>query len=267
MSAKVPVELTGVWRREEITAPGGYRDDTTRVFWVQADSWYGDIRLRIDIPRRDGATGFDDYADAELVELAETQGFAGQLTVTPKLCAWRRDVDYQPPGPVPDEGTWKIDGDILVEGGVHIEYEEIWRLEPGSRGLRAAFAQDDSQGLLVLAGDHFLRIEGRRTPLPSGESLPALVKAALAAGDREGACALLDMPISYGRIGDDWRIVLSTLPWREGRRLWSSAPRYAPETGELVDDRGAVWRQLEVHDPERRLPHLFTLASGPDEAG
>ncbi|MDP3383181.1 MAG: hypothetical protein Q8S47_07630, partial [Phenylobacterium sp.] len=108
---------------------------------------------------------------------------------------------------------------------------------------------------------------GRRTPLPPGESLPALVKAALATGDRERACALLDMPISYGRIGDGWRIVLSTLPWREGRPLWSSAPRYSPERGEVIDDRGAVWRPLEVHDPERRLGHLFTLASGPDEAG
>ena len=261
MSAKVPAEVTGVWRREQITAPGGYLDDTTRVFWVQADSWYGDIRLKIDIPRKPEATGFADFSDAELIELAKAQGFAGQLTVTPEMCAWRRDLDYQPPGPVPDEGTWKIDGDILIEGGIHAEYEEIWRLEPESRGLRAAFGRAEGRGLLILAGDHFLMIEGRTTPLPPGESLPALVEAALIAGDRAAACALLDLPICYGRIGGGWRIIHSTLPWREARPLWSQPPSFAPETGELADG-GAHWSLLEVHDPEGRLPGLFTLALG-----
>ncbi|MDP2212532.1 hypothetical protein [Phenylobacterium sp.] len=262
MSAKVPPEVTGVWRREQITAPGGYLDATTRVFWVQADSWYGDIRLKIDIPRKAGATSFADFSDAELIELAKAQGFAGQLTVTPEMCAWRRDLDYQPPGPMPDEGTWKIDGDVLIEGGIHAEYEEIWRLEPQSQGLRAAFRRQDGQGLLVLAGDHFLSIEGRATPLLPGESLPALVEAALAAGDRDAAGALLDMPICYGRIGEGWTVVHSTLPWREGRPLWAAPPQFSPGPGAIVDGEGGTWTLLEVHDPEGRLPDLFTLALG-----
>ena len=262
MSAKVPPEVTGVWRRELITAPGGYRDDTTRVFWVQADSWYGDIRLRLDIPRKTGATSFADFSDAELIELAKAQGFAGQLTVTPEMCAWRRDLDYQPPGPIPDEGTWRIEGDMLVEGGIHAEYEEIWRLEPQSQGLRAAFGLGDGQGLLVIAGDHFLMMQARKTPLPAGDSLPALVESALAAGDRSKAFALLDMPICYGRIGGGWRITHSTLPWLEGWPLWSQPPRLDPETGDLSDSAGAPWSLLEIHDPEGLLPNLFTLALG-----
>lgn len=261
MSAKVPPEVTGVWRREQITAPGGYHDDTTRVFWVQADSWYGDIRLKIDIPRKGDAKSFADFSDAELIELAKAQGFAGQLTVTPDMCAWRRDLDYQPPGPVPDEGTWSIDGDILTEGGIHAEYEEIWRLEPESQGLRAAFGRAEGRGLLILAGDHFLMIEDRSTPLPPGETLPALVEAALSAGDRASARALLDMPICYGRIGAGWRILHATLPWLEGQPLWARPPRFSPETGALVDDDG-VWSRLEAHDPDARLPGLFTLALG-----
>ncbi|MDO8412119.1 MAG: hypothetical protein Q7S93_18860 [Phenylobacterium sp.] len=261
MSAKVPPEVTGVWRREEITAPGGYRDDTTRVFWVQADSWYGDIRLKIDIPRKDGAASFADFSDAELVELAQAQGFAGQLTVTPDMCAWRRDLDYQPPGPIPDEGTWRIDGDILIEGGIHAEYEEIWRLEPESHGLRAAFGLGEGQGLLVVAGDHFLMMRARQAPLPAGESLPVLVEAALAEGQRERAFALLDMPISYGRISQDWRVVHSTLPWLEGRPLWTRPPLFDAETSQLLDGGPAPWVLLELQDPAGDLPDLFALAT------
>ncbi|MDP1618155.1 hypothetical protein [Phenylobacterium sp.] len=261
MSAKVPPEVTGVWRRELITAPGGYRDDSTRVFWVQADSWYGDIRLRIDIPRRAGATGFADFSDAELIELAKAQGFAGQLTVTPEMCAWRRDLDYQPPGPIPDEGTWRIEGDILIEGGIHAEYEEIWRLEPQSQGLRAAFGLGEAQGLLVIAGDHFLMMQARKAPLPAGDSLPALVESALAAGDRARAVALLDMPICYGRIGRDWRVVHSTLPWLEDRPLWARPPHFDSEAGQLLDGGPTPWTLLEVHDPDEELPGLFALAT------
>lgn len=261
MSAKVPAPLTGVWRREQITQPGGLLDDTTRVFWVQADSWYGDIRLKADIPRRPNATSFADFSDAELIELAQAEGFAGQLTVTPELCAWRRDMDFQPPGPVPDEGTWNLQGDVLIEGGVHTPYEEIWRREPDSQGLRAAFARGDAKGLLILAGDHFLMISDRRPATPSGESLAALVRAALAAGDRDGACALLDMPICYGRISTGWRVVHSTLPWREGRALWT-APQYAPATGGLIDDEGGAWTMLELEDPHGRLPGHFGTAGG-----
>lgn len=262
MSAKVPAEVTGVWRREQITAPGGDLDDTSRVFWVQSCSWYGDIRLSIDIPRRRDARSFADFTDAELLALAEAQGFAGQLTVTPEMCAWRRDLDYQPPGPVPDEGTWAIKGDVLIEGGIHVEYEEIWRLEPDSQGLRAAFEQPAGRGLLILAGDHFLQIEARAAPLPEGQSLPVLVSAALAAGDRAVAYALLDMPICYGRIGKDWQIRHSTLPWREGQSLWSTPPQFSVEHGELTADDGALWSLLELEDPEGQLPGLFAPAIG-----
>ena len=73
MAEFVPPALTGVWRREVLTAPGR-RDDTTRVFWLQTRSWYADIRVKADRPLR-AAAGFADYDDAELVKLAASQGF------------------------------------------------------------------------------------------------------------------------------------------------------------------------------------------------
>lgn len=250
----VPAEITGVWRRERITTPDGLNDVATRVYWVQSLSWYGDIRLRADVPRRAGATRFADFSDAELVELARTEGFAGQLSVTPDLCAWRRDLDFQPPGPVPDEGTWALSGDTLIERGVHVAYEEIWRLEPDSGGLRAAFAPAGGQGLLVIAGDHFLMTGGRHKD-PRGESLADLVASELAAGRRAEAEALLDMPIAYGRVGAGWRVSLSTLPWREGQTLWEAPPRF--EADRLVFPDGETWALLETNVPSEQLAALF----------
>ena len=38
--------MTGFNVREVITTPAGYRDETTRVFWLQTRSWYADLRVR-----------------------------------------------------------------------------------------------------------------------------------------------------------------------------------------------------------------------------
>ena len=149
----------------------------------------------------------------------------------------------------------------MIEGGIHADYEEIWRLEPQSHGLRAAFGLGDGQGLLVIAGDHFLMMQARKVPLPAGDSLPALVEAALAEGRQDEAFALLDMPICYGRISHDWQVVHSTLPWLEGRSLWARPPLFDAEASQLLDGGPAPWTLLEVHDPKAELPGLFALAT------
>lgn len=233
MIQHAPSGLTGVWRRELITTTDGVHDDTTQVFWLQTQSWYADIRVPADRPRRPGAAGWDDYAPAELAAMADMQGFAGELTVEPGICRWRRDLDFQPPNGVADEGTWDLDGDVMIERGLDGRYEEIWRLEPRSRGPLLAFAlagaagRPGLHGLLVVAGDHFMIIQGRTLALPFGESLRAVVDVALAAGDHARARAALAMPIAYGRIADGstpWEVRLSTWPWLEGAGLWSQGP-------------------------------------------
>lgn len=231
MSSHVDPRFTGVWRREAITTPDGARDDTTRVFWLQTRSWYADIRVPAGRPVRP-TPGLEACSDDELIALAAQEGFAGELTAGPRVLSWRRDLDYQPPGAWPDEGYWELDADVLVERGLHVGYEEIWRLQPESRGERLAFglAADDAapgrRGLLVVAGDCFLSVLGRPSA-PPGPTLHAAVAERLAAGDRAGARALLDMPIAYGRIegaGAPWTVTLSTCPWLEGASLWSAGP-------------------------------------------
>lgn len=262
MSDAVPPELTGVWRREVITTPDGLHDATTRVMWVQTRSWYADIRVPATRPNRPGAAGFNDFSADELKALAGVQGFAGQLSVTPERCAWRRDLDFHPPAPTPDEGTWEVDGRIMIERGVHADYEEIWVREPDSQsGLMAFRLEHDStvpgrQGLLVLAGDHFLAILDRPQPLPAGASLAAIVAAELERGAAAAAAHQLGMPICYGRLGaggEPWEVKLSSWPWLEGQSFWGPRrPVFDPATGVLgwnAADARQAWTLLDSAVP------------------
>lgn len=225
----VPLELTGVWRRELITAPG-FRDEATQVYWLQTRSWYADLRVPADRPVA-RARSLDAYGKEDLARLALVQGFAGELTASADVCLWRRDLDFQPPGPIPDEGTYEIVGDVMIERGVHAEYEEIWRKVPGSDGPAAAFeltgdsAAPGRRGLLVVAGDHFMCVLDRVSGPPQGASLSAV--AAEPGFDR----TVFDMPICYGRVSGGWNVELASLPWLEGAPLWGNGVARFDEGG------------------------------------
>jgi hypothetical protein len=224
MTAPVPAELMGLWRREVIIAPG-LRDETTQVFWLQTPTWYADIRVAADRPGPRSPAGFAGFRDAELLELAKIQGFAGELSAGGGICLWRRDLDRQPPGPIPDEARYGFDGpDVMIEDGVHADYQEIWRRVAGSDGPFAAFRLAEPEGrggLLVIAGEHLIEFRARAGAPLAGESLAALVEARLAAGDRPGAENLLDTRIRYAvQTAVGWKTRLSTHPWLEERLLW-----------------------------------------------
>ncbi|MDA0704775.1 MAG: hypothetical protein O3A96_16290, partial [Proteobacteria bacterium] len=83
----------------------------------------------------------------------------------------------------------------------------------GDRAARDAF--------LIVLDDRFWFARARTADLAMGRSLPDLVREA--GEDRAAIDACLDCEISHGRLGegdDAWRIEFSTLPWREGERLF-----------------------------------------------
>lgn len=260
MTQFVPADLTGLWRREVITTPAGYRDETTRVLWLQTRSWYADIRISADRPTPAGATGFADFVDAELLQLAAIQGFAGQLSAADGVCLWRRDLDHQPPGELLDEARFAIDGEVMIEDGIHADYQEIWRREARSSGPLAAFRltsdPDGRDGFLIIAGDHFIEFVDRPAPLSPGKSLAEIIEVELAAGRRPAAEALLSTRISHGRIGEGWKVALSSLPWLEGAPLWSKPPRFLAEQGVLQTPRQA-WILLDSSLPPTELAAWF----------
>lgn len=229
--AVVPPWLRGLWRRQSIAWPDGRVDDTTVVYWLQTASAFVDIRIpadRPDLRDRPSLTALD---AAELACLARQGGFAGWTELAGDYCRWHREIDYQPPNGVPDEGRLRLRTDgTLIEEGVHEHYVEIW--QPVACGSGAPHVgrpgHDDARDeILVVWGEVFLYARGRAAALPHAESLTALVE--------QGASlpALLDCDISLGvREGGrvPWEIRLSTLPFREGQSL-TAAARHAASAG------------------------------------
>jgi hypothetical protein len=152
------------------------------------------------------------------------------LEVEADICRWRRRFDYQPPGGPPDEAGYTIEGDLLIETGLRADYREDWVRETPADALLAAFTLGDNT-MLVVVGDHFIEIRDRQAALPEAPSLADLVKQDLALGARDQAEARMDLRIAYGRVapidGVPWRITRSTLPWLEGKSLFSVTPPLA----------------------------------------
>ena len=252
MTSPIPPEATGLWRRREITLPDGRRDTTTQVFWLQSQRLFADLRVPIDRPSVPGAKGFADYSAEDLLGLAAMQGFAGRFEIEGATCRWLRALDYQPPGGPPDEALFRIEGDILVETGIHAAYEEIWQRETPPGAPLAAFRPVEGDGVLVLAGDHFILVEERRPTLPEAPSLAALIEAD---AGTPPAVERLGMLIAYGRIGPGWRIELASYPWLEGE-IWTAG--FDEATGLLELSGPAVTQQWRLVESSGALTEIIS---------
>lgn len=225
MTTTLPRDFPGLWHRRLMVRPDGSRDETTRVFWLQTDGLYADIRAPIDRPSGTGRTGYGDYSDGELAALARMQGFAGQFSVDGSYCAWQREFDFQPPSEFADEANCHWEDGMLVEIGIHAPYREDWARGTPVDPPTASFRPADSgrAGLLVVAGGYFIAMFDRPAPLPPAASLEDLILADLVSGDRAAAESRFALTIEFGRIAPDddtrWTIDLATRPWLEGTSL------------------------------------------------
>lgn len=125
-------ECTGLWRRMLLIEADGSRDTGTNVQWLQGISLFVDVR-------------------------GPGEGFAGRLDQHDDVFEWTRLVDLQSPG-LPDAGRMSWGGDVLIEVGVHVDYTEHWRREPGPAqpcwGLVLS-GPDDATAVLVRVGERF----------------------------------------------------------------------------------------------------------------
>ncbi|MFN8644100.1 MAG: hypothetical protein U0802_21510 [Candidatus Binatia bacterium] len=222
--AAVPEWLRGLWRRRSIRYGDGTYDDSTVVYWLQGESAFADIRIPASRPVVRHRQELAHLGDNELLALARQGGFAGWTELNGPRCHWHREIDFQPPRGVPDQGILHRGQDVLIEEGVHERYLETWEsVGCGPAGADATLARRAaaaSGGRLLVLGNVFLFARDRRPPLAAAANL-----AALAPAGRERRAALLtllDCEISFGRCrgGDTpWQILLSTLPFREGCSL------------------------------------------------
>ncbi len=239
-SPAVPRAFRGVWRRSLLRAPGIADDTTTTVFWMQASRWHADIRIPAGRPDFSGVSSLDECNDAQLAWLATQQGFAGVTTVDTATYAtqWLRQVDFQPPSPLPDAGHAKFERGMLVETGIHADYTEHWHREPDTDAGFSVFHRldDGVPALLLTAGIKIMFVRARSTAFGvegwgSGDSLRRQ----------------LDVEISFGeRNADGWKIQCSTLPWREGRRVRLAQLELDDGSVQLdIDGQPSRWEVLE----------------------
>ncbi|WP_256355475.1 hypothetical protein [Pseudomonas sp. PDM33] len=219
----VPPAYLGVWQRTLLTTTAGTRDTSTRVFWLQTERLFADLRIPLPAPQSSA-------------ELATQAGFAGITEISGEICQWHRAIDFQPPNGGKDIGRMHfVNTEKVLEDGLDGSYHEVWERLPESLGRNRGVwlsAADGRQGCLLLAGDCFLFAAGRRLPLPHAQSLAALF-------DRDHP-ERLDFELSFGRHQGGvapWRIELSTLPARIGARLLPAAAD--PDHPALLSD--AKW--------------------------
>jgi allophanate hydrolase len=189
-------DLSGVWLRSLYLGPHGERDDQTQVTWIQAGTAFVDLR------QPPGRPWFDCSRELTITAtqhawLRSQQAFAGTLVHDNGGYRWNRELDLHPPGPHPDAGMLRFDGEVLVENGHHVDYIEHWVPAGGAdRPVSAArlVDPDGRPGMLLRVGEDFGWARGRQRQAD-----------------------FLDCEFAIGRITPaGWRIVSSTLPLRDG---------------------------------------------------
>lgn len=262
-SVTVPARLLGCWYRRYIRFADGTEDTSTRVIWVQTLSGVGDIRVSATRPDLRSRGGLEDCSIEELLALAEQDCFCGVTLFDAKAkpfptASWPREsylFRFQPVITFPEPGwmEWLEGGTCMIERAPSGAYVEDWRLQPGSQKFGAHLVQRDapSATCLYVAGDHAIFARNRSELLPGDKTLPELAREARY--DPKRLRELLDCEFSYARRvepGRDYVIELSTLPWREGKRLdVPPVEKFVPNAREaadvVMDDRWTIrscWR-------------------------
>jgi hypothetical protein len=231
-SATVPKEMIGCWERRSFRFPDGKEDTATRVIWLQTLSGAGDMRIPASRPQLGERMGFADCSRDELLKLAEQDCFCGFTLFDPEAkpfptASWPKAAylfRFQPVITFPEPGwiEWRNSGTCMIEKAPSGAYEEDWRLQPESQSFAAHLTKRDAASItcLYIAGAHAIYARNRKENLPPDKTVLEL--AIEAQYERDRLEELLDCEFSYARrlqTGDDYKIVVSTLPWREGKSL------------------------------------------------
>jgi len=215
-SVNVP---TGAWQRDWVRRGGGPSDRSVTVRYVQTPSVFGDLRIPEALPDMTGATSLADLSEAQLLALAQQNGFAGVATVSGTNATWRHEIDFQPPNKQPDVGRVEmLAPGKMFEHALDDSYVESWSTldaRPGAFAVRV-MREDRALYILAVSGQHFMYARARKYPLPPGKSMIDVFTRLRP--DRKAIMAYLDCEISYGNT-HGWWIEYSTLPWLQGKRL------------------------------------------------
>lgn len=248
---RVPAEYLGVWQRRILETGDGRRDTESQVFWLQAPRWHGDIRVPARRPDFAGVGSLAQCSRMQLEWLCRQQGFAGITEVAGDICRWRRQIDFQL-NEANDVGRMVFAGERLEEFGVEADYYELWECLPESRGASRALRLLDGEGadvrpatFALFSGACFMLLRERRVPVEQARLIRSRIEKGVASEPELVEYA--DFEISFGHKQEgEWRIELSTLPWREGQTAFKAGALSSP-VGGVVYDATALrgWRVIE----------------------
>jgi hypothetical protein len=224
----VPSWFLGSWMREWIQEKGKSPDSSVVVRYVQTPFFYGDVRIPSKRAVSSSANAITDLTDVELRSLLQQKGFTGSMSVKGGVATWTHDMDYQPPSSADDLGkVEQLHPNLIREHALDESYvESWWRLSSGDgRFLGVKITKHDGKServdrVLSLAGDHFVFARNRPKALPPAPSLEELVEKSHAT--RSEIIQILDCELSFGMVRGGrvpWEITLSTMPWKQGKRL------------------------------------------------
>jgi hypothetical protein len=253
--------LRGLWQRSLFAWPGGRRDTTTRVHWLQAERACIDLRQPAELPDFQRVRNRSELSIEQCAGLAAQQGFAGQLSFDGSYFEWTRSIDYQPTA-APDAGSLSWQGDTLVESGRDIAYIEHWQrdatapTEPcAALSLRAA--DENIAAALLRVGRVFMFARDRAVELGRHPTLAACVAGA---STLRQAQEFVDCEISFGEVQRaGFHITASTLPYRIGDVL---RPQFDADCLMIMDravDGAPRRRPWDITDSEGELETLIKI--------
>lgn len=255
-----PAAARGLWQRQVISAPG-FRDETTRVVWLQTEQWFVDLRIPKDIPLIT-AKCLPECSNDQLLRLAKVRAFAGTLKVRDDILNWTRIHDRHPPTGTADEASFHIHGNILIENGIHVEYQEIWeRLSPNRAPTDAFLLERDgiNVGVMVKVDNHLMEFVSTTRPAPHYAANPHNISRELVCGRRHDVERWLSGRVRYARQSPSgqWQTILSSLPWLVGGtfsfQIRENGDSDSTRTAHL-SDTADIWRAA----PSRaRVPILY----------
>jgi len=260
----IPDDLKGVWQRTLLqSGTDSGRPQSDRESWVRrvlTGDWFVDMRLPPHCIAQRRALPLTQLRVNELTALVDQQAHAGvvrfeHLAEGP-LCTWLRRIDYQPPGLTPDAG-WLMaqSDDELLEIGVHVDHNEVWRRLPGSGGRHIALAGFHDDGLdngrrLLVAGRYISLVRARPAHWPRGMMAGSSLREVML-HQPERALDWLDCSVAFGTIADGHcEIEHSTLPEEDGARWPLHIERLNVNSAHVrLGQEAAEWRILEWQGP------------------
>lgn len=260
-SPGVPAWTHGCFRRRSITFFSGAEDACSEVIWLQSRGLSADFR-RNGPSLRARAGELAELPLEQLLALARVEGGFAHTRWDGALMHWSGWVSFQTHAKWPEPGRLERVGASLIEFAPSGAYVEDWRFQPCGPGPFIGLSLLDERDLdgdellhrgggLIVCGAHAAFVRGRREALPEGR-LEDFVRAH--AGDVASLRQVFSIDAAYGTATStpgDYRVQLSTLPWREGEPLLSL------EGFSHHRELGLVLQRVE--EGGRRIERRFTI--------